>query len=440
MWSLLSSLAFALDTPQSLLTEGMAAQRAGDSATAIARYQACIGLDPNFVGCHWEVGWSYWTRNDWAHVVEHWRKVQTLDPAHADLGKYLPTAVANLEGMQAVQRAIASAPTTARPALPTGTTIRLRAVGDLMIGSDFPEPMLPPDDAAHYFDGISDWLRDADVTFGNLEGPLCDSGTTNKCKPGQNCYAFRSPTRYAKLYKDAGFDVMSTANNHAEDFGVECRVVTEDTLKSVGLAYSGRPGTIATLDVKGVRVAVIGFHTSTNSHWVNDHDAAAALVKGLAASHDLVIVSFHGGAEGSKATHVMHGHEMFYGEDRGDLPAFARVVIGAGADLVLGHGPHVLRGMEVVDGHLVAYSLGNFGTYGRFNLSGPMGLTEVLEVTLDAEGKLVSGKILAAKQEGDGIPVKDSTGAAIATIRALSQEDFPETAPVIAQDGTFAPR
>jgi poly-gamma-glutamate capsule biosynthesis protein CapA/YwtB (metallophosphatase superfamily) len=316
----------------------------------------------------------------------------------------------------------------------------LRAVGDLMIGSEFPEPMLPPNDAAHYFDGVVDLLKDADVTFGNLEGPLCDSGTTDKCKPGQNCYAFRSPTRFVNLYKAAGFDVMSTANNHAEDFGVDCRIVTENTLKGAGIVYSGRPGTIAELEVKGVKIAVIGFHTSTNSHYVNDHETAAALVKGLKANHDLVFVSFHGGAEGSKATHVMKGEEMFYNENRGDLPKFARVVIGAGADLVLGHGPHVLRAMEVVDGHLVAYSMGNFGTYGRFNLTGPMGVSEVLEVTLDNQGKLVSGKIIPVKQEGDGIPVKDPAGQAIGIIRSLSEADFPETAPVIAQDGTFAPK
>lgn len=440
MWSLLVSLASAADSPDTLLAAGMAAQKAGDSATAIAKYQACLAAAPDHVGCHWELGWSYWTKSDWAAVVEQWKRVQELDATHKDLDKYLPIAQGNLTARQATQAELARAPATVRAPLPAGTTIRLRAVGDLMIGSDFPEPVLPPDDAAHYFDGVVDLLKDADVTFGNLEGPLCDSGTTEKCKPGQNCYAFRSPTRFVSLYKAAGFDVMSTANNHAEDFGVDCRIVTENTLKGAGIAYSGRPGTIAELDVKGVKIAVIGFHTSTNSHYVNDHETAAALVKNLKAGHDLVIVSFHGGAEGSKATHVFKGHEMFYGEDRGDLPQFARTVIGAGADLVLGHGPHVLRAMEVVDGHLVVYSLGNFGTYGRFNLTGPMGVTEVLEVTLDSQGKLVTGKIIPVKQEGDGIPVKDAANTAVATIRSLSEADFPDTAPVIAQDGTFAPR
>ncbi|MEQ1501062.1 MAG: CapA family protein [Myxococcota bacterium] len=440
MWLLLSSLALA-DTPQDLLAAGMAAQRAGDSATAIAKYAACLALDPGNVPCHWEIGWSYWTKSDWANVVAHWHEVKARDPNHPDLAKNLPLAEAQLQARKATDQALAAAPTTIRAPVAAGTTIRLRAVGDLMIGSDFPEPAIfPPNEGKNIFDGVVDLLKDADLTFGNFEGPLCDSGTTNKCKPGQNCYAFRTPTRFAAIYRDAGFDLGSTANNHAEDFGVPCRIETENALAGVGIATSGRPGTVATETVNGVKIGMIGFHTSNNSHWVNDHETAAKLVKAVAADHDLVIVSFHGGAEGSKAQHVTPGMEQFYGEERGDLRAFARVVIGAGADLVLGHGPHVLRGMEVIDGHLVAYSMGNFATYGRFNLTGPMGVTEVLEVTLGPDGKLVSGKILPVKQEGDGIPVKDPEGQAIALIRSLSEADFPTTAPAIGKDGTFAPR
>lgn len=440
MWFLLTTLALAADTPATLLAQGMAAQRSGDSALALTKYQACLTMDPANASCHWEIGWSYWTKNDWQQVVDHWRQVKALDPTRPDLAKHLPAAEAQLAAKTATQAALSSAPTSVRPALPAGKTIRIRAVGDLMIGSDFPEALFPPDDAIHLFDGVKDWLADAQVTFGNLEGPLCDGGTTEKCKPGQNCYAFRSPTRFAKIYDDVGFDLVSTANNHAEDFGVECRLQTEKALDGVGIGYSGRPGTTASITVDGVKIGLIGFHTSNNSHNVNDHETAAALVKTLAASNDIVIASFHGGAEGSKAQHVPVGEEMFYNENRGDLRTFARVLVGAGADVVLGHGPHVLRGMEVVDGHLVVYSMGNFATYGRFNLTGPMGITEVLEVTLGSDGKFVSGKILAAKQEGDGIPVKDPTGEAIGLLRSLSQADFPDTAPVIAQDGTFAPR
>ena len=440
MW-ILTWLGLALAAPANLLEEGMRAQRAGNVDKALAKYSACIEEAPDFVGCHWEIGWSYWTRGEWAKVVEHWRKVRILDPAHKQVGKHLPTAEGHLESLLAIQKMATSAPETVRPPLADGRTIRLRAVGDIMLGTDFPGEgkHLPPDDGVGLLDAVRPALLDADLTFGNLEGPLCDTGTTRKCRDGGNCYAFRTPTRYGKFLHDAGFDMMSTANNHAEDFGDECRMATEAALDALGIAYSGRPGTIATVDVDGVKVGMIGFHTSRNSHYVNDHELAEKLVQHVARNHDLTIVSFHGGAEGSKALHVPDEMEVFYGEERGHLRAFAQRVVAAGADLVLGHGPHVPRGLQLIDGHLVAYSLGNFATYGRFNLSGYLGTSLILEVTLDHEGKLVSGKILPFKQVGDGIPQADGEATAVDLIRSLSTEDFGASAPVVAQDGTFVP-
>jgi len=171
---------------------------------------------------------------------------------------------------------------------------------------------------------------------------------------------------------------------------------------------------------------------------VNDHEKAALLVKAVDKEHDLVVVSFHGGAEGSKALHVPDGREKFYGEDRGHLREFTHIVVDAGADLVLGHGPHVLRGMEVYNDRLIAYSLGNFATYGRFNLSGNLGVGAVLEVVMDADGRFVTGKVLPTKQEGEGVAVQDAGGKAIDLIRMLSADDFPGTAVKVAQDGGLA--
>ena len=236
-----------------------------------------------------------------------------------------------------------------------------------------------------------------------------------------------------------GFDLLSTANNHAEDFGRECRSQTEKALDEVGVAWSGRPGTVATVEVDGARVAMVGFHTNPNSHDVNDPVAAELVVRSLAATHDYVIVSFHGGAEGSKQQHVPDKREIFYGEDRGHLRAFARTVIAAGADVVIGHGPHVLRGLEVVDGHLVAYSLGNFATYGGMNLTGPLGLTMVLDARLGPDGTFLGGKIHPAKQIRPGGPRLDPDGAIIPLVRDLSRSDFGTAAAKIADDGTVSP-
>ncbi len=322
-----------------------------------------------------------------------------------------------------------------------GVALTLRAVGDVMMGSDFPEPFFPPDGGAGYFDDVADLLRDAPFTFVNAEGPLCDSGETKKCgKRSRNCYAFRTPTRFAAKLKDVGVDVASTANNHSGDFGEVCRRETERALDAQGIAWSGPPGSIASVQRNGKKIAVIAFHTSPSCNHVNDHVGAKALVTKASADHDLVLVSFHGGAEGSKAQHVPHGREDFFGENRGELRAFARAVIDAGADAVLGHGPHVLRGMEVYKDRFIVYSLGNFATYGKFNLSGPLGVGAIVEVQLGHDGKFLGGQIFGTKQEGQGIPRKDSANRAVEIFSKLTAEDFPETGPRISADGVIRPR
>ncbi len=324
------------------------------------------------------------------------------------------------------------------------TPITVAAVGDVMLGSSFPDEtggLLPPDDAASLLAEVAPLLRAADVAFGNLEGPLVDAGTSEKCarsKPGR-CYAFRVPTRYGARLAEAGFDVMSVANNHAGDFGEAGRASTRAVLAANGIRFAGAPGEVARLEVRGTRVALVAFSTSGGTNDVRDLGEAARVVAAAAADADLVVVSFHGGAEGADRQHVPPGKEEFLGEDRGDLRAFARAVVAAGADLVLGHGPHVVRGMEVLDGRLVAYSLGNFATYGGFNLSGPNGLSLVLEVRLARDGTFLGGRVHAARQERPGGPRLDPAGAVIPVVRRLSQEDFGAAAVRVSDDGTLSP-
>ena len=443
--TLCSSAAWAQDDAPPELPgaygKGVAALRAKDLPTAIAAFGTCLTTQPDHVAdCQWERGWAHWMNGDWSKVVSDWEAVRKADPSREGLDRYLAQARDNLGLEDLLAKGRQSAPPTFKSDVPEGTTVRLRAVGDLMISTDFPAGNINPEIDATFSD-VSDWLTDADITFGNLEGPVCDTGKTTKCKPDHkpgSCYAFRTPSKYADLYKAVGFDVMSTANNHAGDYGPGCRTETEGHLDRLGIAHTGRPGDIASLTANGLKIAVVGFHTSRNSHYINDHEKAELLVKALDTEHDLVVVSFHGGAEGSKAIHVPQGRETFYGENRGHLREFTHTVIDAGADLVLGHGPHVLRGMEVYNGRLIAYSLGNFATYGRFNLSGNLGVGAVLEVVMDADGQFVTGKVLPTKQKGEGVPVKDPDGKAIDLVRTLSADDFPGTAVQVAQDGVLA--
>ena len=320
--------------------------------------------------------------------------------------------------------------------------ITIAAVGDIMLGSPYPnDSRMPPNDGADLLKEVTPILAAADITFGNLEGPMVDGGSSAKCSPGSTrCFAFRVPTRYGRYLKAAGFDVMSLANNHAGDFGDNGRISTRRTLDDQGIKHAGSDrGQFSTtiLEVRGKKVAFIGFAHNNIVPNVNDLAFARQLVTEAKRRADIVVVSFHGGAEGTDAQNVPSRTEIFAGEARGNLPAFGHTVIDAGADLVLGHGPHVMRGMELYKDRLIVYSLGNFATYGWFQLAGETALSEIVEIKIGSDGKFISGKINAAKQEGRGGPLLDSTGAAIRVVRNLSTTDFGPNAPKIADDGTI---
>jgi poly-gamma-glutamate capsule biosynthesis protein CapA/YwtB (metallophosphatase superfamily) len=347
--------------------------------------------------------------------------------------------------------------------------ITIAAVGDIMLGStSINESFLPPNDGRDLLKEVTPILSAADIAFGNLEGPMLEGGKSAKCaeppanasatptptptptpaKPGTPakkpnvCFAFRVPTRYGQLLKDAGFDVLSLANNHAADYGDYGRMSTRSVLDKLGIKYAGSDRakfSTAYLEVKGVKIAVVGFAHNAIVPNVNDIDAAKALVAAAKKKADIVIVSFHGGAEGEAAQHVPNQTEIFVGEKRGNLPLFAHSVIDAGADLVLGHGPHVLRGMEMYKGHLIAYSMGNFATYGMFGLKGATAISAIFEIALNKDGTFAGGQIHPVKQLGRGGPVLDDTGAAIKKLKELSAADFGTSAPKIDDDGSITP-
>lgn len=310
----------------------------------------------------------------------------------------------------------------------------------MMLGTDYPENRLPDDDGVSFLAQVTPVLAAADVAFGNLEGVLMDGGEPRKrCSNPAACYLFRSPARYAQHFAAAGFDVLSLANNHALDFGETGRSATMRHLDEAGIRHSGRIGDIATWTVAGLRVGTIAYAVTRNSHSMLEPGAAAVEVAALAAGHDILIVSFHGGAEGEDALHLPFGEETYYGEPRGDVVAFARAMIDAGADLVLGHGPHVVRAMEHYRGRLIAYSLGNFATYYGISVSGLKGVAPILVVTLDGAGRFVEGRIHSTVQRRPQGPSLDPAGRALALIRELSHADFPEPGLRFADDGTIAP-
>jgi hypothetical protein len=318
--------------------------------------------------------------------------------------------------------------------------ISIAAVGDMMIGTDYPKNHLPDDDGVSFFSAVTSFLDAADIAFGNLEGVLIDGGEPGKqCKNPNACYLFRSPTRYAGHYRAAGFDVLSLANNHARDFGEEGRTSTMLALDAVGIHHSGREGEFASFGVKGLKIAVLAYAVTKDSNMMLDYELARQTVSEYAALHDIVIVTFHGGAEGASMMHVPFAEEEYFGEPRGDVALFARSMVDAGADLVLGHGPHVVRGIERYKDRLIAYSLGNFATYYGISVDGVKGIAPILLTTLDGNGRFVTGEIVSTIQLRPDGPSVDAENRALNLIRRLSVEDFGDPGLSFAPDGTLNP-
>jgi poly-gamma-glutamate capsule biosynthesis protein CapA/YwtB (metallophosphatase superfamily) len=181
----------------------------------------------------------------------------------------------------------------------------------------------------------------------------------------------------------------------------------------------------------------VAFAPNVGSHQLNDLVHAQEIVTRLAAKNDIVIVSFHGGAEGDGASKLPFARENYAGEDRGDVVEFAHTVIDAGADLVMGHGPHVMRPMELYRDRLIAYSLGNFATYYGISVNGIRGISGVLATRLADDGRFMEARFTPTVQIRPGGPQPDPLRRALIQLRELTTEAFPEGELVIADDGAI---
>ena len=319
------------------------------------------------------------------------------------------------------------------PKIPEGV-VAIVATGDIVMGST---PNLPSDGGRSFFSEVQTDLA-GDVVLGNLEGTLSTGGGSKCGKGSTNCFAFQTPPSYARWLQQAGFTVLNLANNHAYDFGSDGLRQTTDALAGAGLEWTGRPGQVTLQKVAGIRVALVGFAPYPWAQSLTDITAAKKLVRKAARSADVVVVTMHAGAEGSDRQHVKRGTELFLGENRGDSMRFAHAVVDAGADLVVGSGPHVLRGMEWYKGRLIAYSLGNFAGYKVFSLGGPLSTSGILRVTLRGDGKFETGRLVPTHLVGPGVPAIDPAEAAHGVVRTLSRQDFGARAVKISSDGILS--
>jgi poly-gamma-glutamate capsule biosynthesis protein CapA/YwtB (metallophosphatase superfamily) len=318
--------------------------------------------------------------------------------------------------------------------------ITVTAVGDIMMGTDYPSPKLPKKDGRFLFESSKEILRKADIVFGNLEGPLYEGGSpAKKVKDGES-YVFRTPPRYVKNLVDAGFNVVSLANNHAGDFGYQGISSTKKVLEANGIKYSSKAGEVAEFEIKGVRIGFVAFSFGSPPRSIVYPEKALEEIEELSKKYDLLILSIHGGKEGRTALQTKNEFEYFLDEPRGNLIQFAHEAVERGADLILGHGPHVPRAMEIYQDRLIAYSLGNFCTHEGMSLGKEKGYAPLLWVELGKNGEFVRGKIHSFIQVPPGGPKMDEQERAYTLIKKLSQEDFPETSPFFSESGIILPR
>jgi len=349
----------------------------------------------------------------------------------------------------------------------TATVLRVRTAGDTMLGNIAAEkmpdgnPLLP----------VLDLLSDADYSFLNLEGPVCDiEGIESKCDRREReilegrrkaveeskCYVFRSPSVCVDYLARAGVDAVSLSNNHLFDFDVDCATNTVRILKERGIKPFGfkqntaAPDntTLAEAKVNGYTITLAGFNFSASGGYllpVQEVARAEKLVREARKKSHFVFVMFHAGAEGAENSRVPDGTEFYFKENRGDVKKFARAMVDAGAALVVGHSPHVLRGVELYKGRLIAYSLGNFATYAGFSLNSPNNLGAVLEAALDEKGRLTYGTVFSTIQSYATCNAKpctklmpDPQNRALKRIQQLSMADFPKSALKIG-DGKYIP-
>ena len=276
-------------------------------------------------------------------------------------------------------------------------------------------------------------VADADILLLNVEGAIGTGAAPSKCRPGSTtCYAFRQQVKVAdalvRLAQPGAF-VANVANNHAMDAGASGFRQTVHHLETSGAHVTGADSNATVVvTARGHSVAVLGFSTFQAGLDAWDLEGVTRLVARARERTPIVVVNMHMGAEGSAAQRTPNAIETFVGENRGNAVAFARAAVAGGAAAVIGHGPHVMRGMEWWDGAFVAYSLGNLLTYGPFTLTEPNNRGAIACIDLTPDGTVVSARLRSTVQQPPGVVRPDPSGRAAVLADSLSRLDFPLTA------------
>ena len=432
-----------------LMKKARRALRTRKLEKSVKHLQTLLTRNPTHQRAWWHLSTASLFQKDWTTMHHALTELLILDPSNQQAKDRHAYADLRRKGFDQTLKL----PPPGRPSITQSTEIlktqrvTLVAGGDLHLGRISPTGHLtvPKDGVSHWLQNIRPFIQQGELAFANLETVLLDEGSSQKCSPRSTaCSAFRVPTSFATGIGDTGFNLLSTANNHSGDFGISGILSTTRALNRASthhrkpIHHSGATGQVATITVRGIRISMVAFGTgSWLPYRVTEVREATKIIRALAKQSDIVIVSVHAGAEGNRAQHVPHHRETFYGENRGHMRHFSHGVIDAGADLVLGHGPHVLRGMELYRDRVIAYSLGNLSSYRTLAMGHPKNISALLHLEIDGTGQLLLGKVIPLILSRSGRPGHDPKNRAIQRIRHLSTVDFPRSALPLDSNGVI---
>ncbi len=354
-----------------------------------------------------------------------------LPPLFRTAQASVPVATVSLPQPISASSVAAAATVPVKKLVVEAPPIVIRAVGDVVLGSDFPRYRLPGEEDRMRMAALRKELRNADIVVGNLEGVLSDGGKSHKDTAKRGLYTFRMPEGYAATLREMGFDVLSLANNHSMDFGAQGLESTVNALKAEGIQPVGVPGAeVAVVKVRDRSVAFLNYSYLPAFARLDDEERVRAEIRKARATADLAVVTVHGGKEGTIAVGAPSGDEYFMDEYRGDILKFSRLAIDAGASAVFGHGPHVVRPFEVYKGKPIFFSLGNFVGYRSLSTKGKLAHSIVAEVRFSPEGKLLGAGVIPLKLDKSGIPAADYSVATLDALDVLLDEQL-EKRPVL---------
>lgn len=295
------------------------------------------------------------------------------------------------------------------PAAGAEKFLTVAACGDVMMQNVDGGKRLSDEKLSAFMGDAGRWFKSADVGFVNLEGPI--GGSHPKGCGGSNCHRFEQGPGTALALAQAGVTAASVANNHTADMGGSGQSSTREALARVGIKAAGHlEAPSARWEAGGLKVELLAM---TANGFAPDFRRPGALraIREAKARSDIVILSLHMGCEGAKCARLQGGKEVYLGEDRGDPEAFSKAAVEAGADLVLGSGPHVPRGMATHRGRMIAYSLGNCAVGPGMSTAGRSGMAPVLWTKLSASGELLLWDVGSFRNDGSRMRADPSEGA-----------------------------